>query len=393
MPLPMVGQKNAQAKNHFKNVIAIAAGKGGVGKSTLTINLGLALQKRGFKVGILDGDIYGPSLRRMLIEDRLPSQKGEELFPALAGGMKLISMAYFRTEHQAASVRAPIANGIISQFIDQVQWGELDFLLVDFPPGTGDIQLTLSQKLNFNGAVMITTPQEVALQDVRKAIHLFEQVKIPLVGIVENMSYYDQMATKERVYLFGRGGGKRLAEEKGVPFLGEIPIDPLMSFKADQGKSIFDKEDEMVSATHFSDLTDHFLSHLDLLKKQQNQFSHLELNWNPLLAKNQADARVASSNKRNEALPLFILQMRQIDPYSFSIQWSDESEDVFNLNQLQKSCPCAQCTQSSNNLQKESSVQARRILTVGRYALKIEFTSGCSTGIYSYDYLRELANR
>lgn len=244
MPLPMFQSKNQQVNrekslSRIKYVVGIAAGKGGVGKSTVSVNLARALQIFGYHVGVIDADIYGPSIRKMLPEDSLPSQNGEIITPAICSGLKTISMAYFCSENKASAIRAPIANGIVSQFIKNVDWGILDFLLIDFPPGTGDVQLTLSQQANLCGVVMVTTPQEVAILDVRKAINMFDQVKIPVVGIVENMSYYCHPSTKDPLYLFGRGGGTRLAQEIGVPFLGKIPIDQGLSDSGDTGLSIF----------------------------------------------------------------------------------------------------------------------------------------------------------
>lgn len=246
MPLPMFQTDQSEPLSHpladVQAVIAIAAGKGGVGKSSVTVNLALALQAMGYQVGIMDTDIYGPSIRKMLPEDRMPSQKGALIQPALCKGIKMISMAYFRQENQATAVRAPIANGLISQFINNVQWGKLDFLLVDFPPGTGDVQLTLSQKARLIGALMVTTPQEIALLDVRKAISLFDQVKVPIIGIIENMSYYQPSEQHERVYMFGKGGGERLASESGVPLLGKIPLDPFLCACGDKGVSLFTQD-------------------------------------------------------------------------------------------------------------------------------------------------------
>lgn len=237
MPLPMFQSKGKKAKVHLPRVIAIAAGKGGVGKSTIAVNLALALRNSGQRVGLFDADIYGPSIRKMLPEEAPPSQQGEKLIPAICyGGIRMMSMAYFRKEKEAAAIRAPIANGIIMQFIQNLSWGDLDFLLIDFPPGTGDIQLTLSQHANLLGAIMVTTPQEVAVMDVRKAMHLFDQVQIPVLGIIENMSYYQPNSNDSPVYLFGKQGGEKLARSTGVPFLGEIPVDPEISRCGDMGE-------------------------------------------------------------------------------------------------------------------------------------------------------------
>ncbi|WP_075884083.1 Mrp/NBP35 family ATP-binding protein [Candidatus Protochlamydia sp. W-9] len=266
----------------IKSTIGIAAGKGGVGKSTVTVNLALALKGLGYRIGIMDTDLYGPSIRKMLPEDCLPSQKGEIIQPALCNGIKMISMAYFRKETEATAVRAPIANRLISQFINQVAWGELDYLLIDFPPGTGDIQITLSQKSHLTGALLVTTPQEVALLDVQKAMSLFNQVKVPIVGIVENMSYYVDPHSNEPVYLFGKEGGKRLARETGYPCLGQIPLDPLVGTCGDKGKSLFsmDSQSEKAVTQAFIQLAQLLVEQVESIQNQMNTtLSNVELVW------------------------------------------------------------------------------------------------------------------
>ncbi|MBS4164434.1 Uncharacterized protein PRO82_001762 [Candidatus Protochlamydia amoebophila] len=280
MPLEMYQAIPSLAS--IKSTIGIAAGKGGVGKSTVTVNLALALKGLGYRIGIMDTDLYGPSIRKMLPEDCLPSQKGEIIQPALCNGIKMISMAYFRKETEATAVRAPIANRLISQFINQVAWGELDYLLIDFPPGTGDIQITLSQKSHLTGALLVTTPQEVALLDVQKAMSLFNQVKVPIVGIVENMSYYIDHHSNEPVYLFGKEGGKRLARETGYPCLGQIPLDPLVGTCGDKGKSLFsmDSQSEKAVTQAFIQLAQLLVEQVESIQNQMNTtLSNVELVW------------------------------------------------------------------------------------------------------------------
>lgn len=282
MPFKMFQSNYTISHPNPMHVIAIAAGKGGVGKSSVTVNLALALQQLGFKVGVMDTDIYGPSVRKMLPEDQMPTQRGQTIIPALCHGIRMISMAYFRKDGEAAVVRAPIANGLVTQFIRNVSWGPLDYLLIDFPPGTGDIQLTLSQQANLTAAIMVTTPQEVAVMDVRKAMHLFEQVKVPIVGIVENMSYYYHKKTEEAVYLFGKGGGERLARESGVPFLGSIPIDPHLCQSGDNGQSIFAKDhpDLQSIAAIFIKVAEQLVAHLKTMKAEVGEhLEHFELEW------------------------------------------------------------------------------------------------------------------
>ncbi len=282
MPLPMFQNIPAKKKGEIKNIIAIAAGKGGVGKSTVTVNLAHGLKALGFSVGVMDTDIYGPSIRKMMPEDRMPSQKDEKIIPALCQGIKMISMAYFRNENEAAVVRAPIANGIIKQFIKDVDWGDLDYLLIDFPPGTGDIQLTLSQQANLKGAIVVTTPQEVALLDVRKSINMFDQVKIPIIGIVENMSYYIEPSSQEKIYIFGQGGGQRLSEETEIPFLGSIPLDPQLCKSGDTGESLFfkDKEGTTLIVQTFKGLAKQVVEHLKVSANEASEsLENFEMIW------------------------------------------------------------------------------------------------------------------
>jgi len=241
MPLKMYGQNQPRdSLEKTRNIIGILGGKGGVGKSTVTVNLALALSQRGRRVGILDADIYGPSIRHLLGDATPPKQEGDQILPAKTKGISVISVAFFQTEKEASIVRAPIANQIIDQFLGKIRWGTLDDLLIDFPPGTGDIQITLMQKARLNGAVVVTTPQEVALLDVRKSVQMCNRMDVPLLGVVENMSYF--LHQEERYALFGEGGGKLLADECGVPLLGQIPIDSELSRTGDEGVSLFDTE-------------------------------------------------------------------------------------------------------------------------------------------------------
>jgi ATP-binding protein involved in chromosome partitioning len=277
MALKMFQEKAFHPFETIGSVIAVAAGKGGVGKSTVSVNLALALHQMGYRVGIMDTDIYGPSVRRMLPENRMPAKRGERIVPAVCSGIKMISMAYFRKEEEASVVRAPIANGVIKQFIQQVDWGELDFLIIDFPPGTGDIQLTLAQQGSLTGAVMVTTPQEISMMDVKKAMNMFDQVKVPVIGIVENMSYY--LKGDEKIYLFGKGGGERLARGQGLPFLGGIPILEGISRCSDRGESIFSLESSEAAEAYLS-LARGVDSHLETLaQSSEGCLKNFELLW------------------------------------------------------------------------------------------------------------------
>lgn len=268
----------------MKFVLGIAAGKGGVGKSSLTVNLALCLQKMGYRLGIMDADIYGPSIRRMLPEDRLPENSEEvphKIIPAEKNGIKLISMAYFlKKEEDALIVRAPIANGMIKQFFHSVQWGELDCLLIDFPPGTGDIQLTLMQEGHLSGGLVITTPQEVALQDVSKAIQLFHHMHVPVLGLVENMSYFQDPLSGQKYYPFGKEGGKRLCDREGIPFLGSVPIDEDISRCCDEGLSLFDVADGKTSVRIFESIAKDVWEQLESFEKLDGSYlKKINLTW------------------------------------------------------------------------------------------------------------------
>ena len=211
---------------HIKNVIAVGSGKGGVGKSTVATNLALALHQQGLKVGLLDADIYGPSVPMMLGvcgEEPQANQEGG-ILPIEAHGIKTMSIGFIAKETQAIIWRGPMIHKMLDEFISRVAWGELDYLIVDLPPGTGDAQLSLSQLIPLTGAVVVTTPQEVALADVRRAVQMFKKVEIPLLGVIENMSYYSCPTCHERADIFSSGGGEKAARLWETKFLGGIPL-------------------------------------------------------------------------------------------------------------------------------------------------------------------------
>jgi len=223
-----------------RNVIAVAAGKGGVGKSTVSTNLALALQKQGARVGLLDADIYGPSVPTMLGEAEQPptTRPGNKIGPAVYYGMPVISVGFFTERDGAVVWRGPMIHKLLQQFLEDVEWGELDYLVVDLPPGTGDAQLSLSQLIPITGAVIVTTPQEVALIDVEKAVNMFKKVEVPILGVIENMSYYVCPACGHEDEIFSRGGGQELAESLKATFLGAVPIDSKIRYGGDIGRPI-----------------------------------------------------------------------------------------------------------------------------------------------------------
>jgi ATP-binding protein involved in chromosome partitioning len=208
-----------------RNIVAVSSGKGGVGKSTVAVNLAVSLALDGARVGLMDADVYGPNVPIMLgASEARPEVEGNRLVPIEAYGIKLMSMAVLQPGDKPMIVRGPILHGLVKQFLSDVKWGELDYLIVDMPPGTGDVQLSLAQLVPVQGAVLVTTPQDVAIADVRRALRMFETVAIPVLGVVENMSYFIAPDTGNRYNIFGEGGGEKLAEQYHVPFLGSIPL-------------------------------------------------------------------------------------------------------------------------------------------------------------------------
>ncbi|SRR5579885_606949 len=238
-----------------KHIIAVTSGKGGVGKTTVAINLAAALSRLGAKVGILDSDITGPNCPIMLgVDDYQPAAKDNRIIPAENYGIKCISMAFFVAKDTPLIWRGPMLDKAIRQFLRDVDWGELDYLLVDMPPGTGDAQLSMVQATDMSGGVIVTTPQEVALLDGMKGLAMFRQMGVPVLGFVENMSYFQPADSGERYDIFGHGGGKRLAEEYGVPFLGEVPIDISVRIGGDTGKPVVISAPESPAARAFIDI-------------------------------------------------------------------------------------------------------------------------------------------
>jgi len=221
-----------------KNTIAVASGKGGVGKSTVAVNLAVGLAREGASVGLVDADVYGPSIPLMMGITGRPQVRGTRLIPIEQWGVKVMSIGFLVDPMQAVIWRGPMASGAVKQFMSDVEWGELDYLVFDLPPGTGDIQLTLVQTIPLTGAVVVTTPQDISLADARKGYAMFARVNVPVLGIVENMSYHLCSQCGHRENIFDNGGGRRAAEELGVPFLGEIPLITAIRESGDTGRPV-----------------------------------------------------------------------------------------------------------------------------------------------------------
>lgn len=250
-----------------KHIIAVSSGKGGVGKSTVTVNLSVALKQLGYAVGLMDADIYGPNIPMMIGVSKEPVKEGEKILPAEGQGVKVISMGFFVPEDTPVVWRGPMVHSAIQQFFRDVVWGELDYLLIDLPPGTGDVPLTLSQLVPLTGAITVTTPQEVALQDVRKGMMMFKKVNVPLLGVIENMSYFVCGHCGERTEIFSTGGGERAAQKFAIPFLGRIPIDPSIREGGDMGTPIVSNNPTSPQAGAFLQIAQTLVSNIEQAEK------------------------------------------------------------------------------------------------------------------------------
>jgi len=237
-----------------KNTIAVASGKGGVGKSTVAANLAVALKSFGAEVGLMDADVYGPSIPILMGATDPPQVFGNRIIPPISQGVKMISMGYFLPKEEAVIWRGPMLHKMVQQFLGEVEWGDLDYLVIDLPPGTGDIQLSLCQTIPLTGAVIVSTPQDLALEVASKAIAMFKRLKAPILGIVENMSYYICPHCGQREEIFGYGGARAASETMGYPFLGEIPLNPTIRKRSDSGQPLTGEGEETPISRSFRDI-------------------------------------------------------------------------------------------------------------------------------------------
>jgi ATP-binding protein involved in chromosome partitioning len=348
-----------------KNIIAIASGKGGVGKSTVSTNLAFALRESGFKVGLMDADIYGPSQPGMLgAELEAPTVTDGQLNPSNRHGLSFISMGLFLGDGGPVIWRAPIAMKMIQQFLSNVIWGELDYLLIDLPPGTGDVQLTLAQQAQLTGAIIVTTPQEVALGVARKGLRMFEQVNVPILGIIENMGSFVCPHCHQETAIFSTGGGNRLSDEAKVPFLGSIPLDPEIMQSGESGVPILAQNSKSPSAQAYIKLAKEIIVRIDDLKKSGNLLEPEEIEL----------------NSKGE----------------LAVRWPDGHNSVYTPYHLRVNCRCATCIDENtgqktlDNSRVPLDIQIQGVNTVGRYAVAISFSDGHNTGIYTFKRLREI---
>lgn len=349
----------------IKNIIAIASGKGGVGKSSVSTNLAFALKERGCRVGLMDADIYGPSQPGMLGAELAPPEvTGGQIQPTVTHGISFISMGLFLGDGGPVVWRAPMAMKMIQQFIANVTWGELDYLLIDLPPGTGDVQLTLAQQAQLTGAVIVTTPQEVALGVARKGLKMFSQVNVPIVGIVENMSGFTCKHCGKETPIFSVGGGARMAEEFDTSFLGAIPLDPEIMKSGEDGVPVVARDPKSPAAQAYLKLAETVASRIEEMKKTGNMLEPENIAFSP----------------RGKLI----------------IRWPDKHRSVHTAFHLRTNCRCAVCVDENSGRKTldDSSVpldiQMQGVNPVGRYAIAIGFSDGHNTGIFTFQRLRQI---
>jgi ATP-binding protein involved in chromosome partitioning len=274
--VPSDGKARGLLELPIRNAIAVASGKGGVGKSTIAVNLAVVLAQSGARVGLLDADIYGPNIPTMMGVENLPPVQGDKLIPAEAYGVKMMSIGFMVKADQPLIWRGPMLHSAIRQFLTDVAWGELDYLVIDLPPGTGDAALSLAQSLPLSGGVIVTLPQQVSLDDARRGLEMFRHLEVDVFGVVENMSFLE-LPDGTRMDIFGEGGGQRLAEEAGVPFIGSIPMDPSVRVGGDSGKPVVVTQPDSPVARALREVAENVAAKVSIAAVQKKDFVPIEM--------------------------------------------------------------------------------------------------------------------
>ncbi len=379
-----------------KLMVAVASGKGGVGKSTVAANLAVALAGTGAATGLVDVDVYGPSAQIMfgIPKGARPEVNADQkLIPLQSQGVKIMSMAFLARDDTPILWRGPLVAKLVQDFLAHVEWGELDYLVVDLPPGTGDAQLTLCQSAPLSGAVIVTTPQDVSLVDARKGLELFRKVNVPVLGIVENMSYFLCPHCGKRTEIFRHGGGEKVARQLGVAFLGEIPLDAEVAVSGDEGIPIVAKNPDSPVSRAYRDLAGEVARQLSILSQGREGKVSLELDWGRAPARGEKKPRKVEGKEGEKPR---VLEIYKVDDRTLGISWSDGWESSIPVRLLRLGCPCAECVDEISGKRTldparvPEDVKPVVVQPVGAYALKFVWSDGHDSGIYSFDTLREL---
>lgn len=386
-PLPGIG-----------NIVAVGSGKGGVGKSTVAVNLAVALAASGLRVGLVDADVLGPSLPGMLgmpFGEAPQASPAGKLLPTVRHGVAAVSMGLLRSDDEPAIMRGPMVTKYLQMFLAQVEWGELDYLILDLPPGTGDTQLTLAQSVQLSGAIIVTTPQDVSLRIARRGLRMFETVHVPILGIVENMGTFTCPHCGSTTDVFRHGGGERMSRELDVPFLGSLPLDAEVVEAGDAGVPIVAADPDSVSARSYVAIAEALVAQLE--GRPTTTLPPFLWTWDSNEGAPPWPAEDAAV--REEGAEEAPAGLRRRDPRTLSIRWMDGHVDDLDVRDLRLACPCALCVEEMsgqallNPASVPTDVLPRKITSVGTYAVIIDWSDGHGTGIYTYGYLRGLGRR
>lgn len=370
-------------------MIAISSGKGGVGKSTVTANIAVALADAGLSVGVVDADIYGPSIPGMLgIPGTKPAMSPDQkVIPAQGHGVKVISMGMLSDDDAPAILRGPMVTKYLQMFVRQVDWGALDVLLLDLPPGTGDIQLTLAQAFPLSGAVVVSTPQDVSLKIARRGLRMMEQVNVPILGVIENMSGFTCPSCQTVTHIFHQGGGEAIARELGVAYLGKVPLDPAVVDSGDDGTPLVRAAPDSPAAGAYRAIAAALAGTADEAPGLATPFA-----WTI----SDGTGKPAPATPTSGGAPERLVGLDH-EGGALRLRWADGTEQRLNDRDLRLACQCAQCRDEMSGarlLDPERvplDLAVTRVWSVGNYALGMAFSDGHDTGIYTFRALREMA--
>jgi len=378
---------------NIKQIIAVHSAKGGVGKSTVAVNLAVGLAQRGARVGLMDADVHGPSGSIMMGTSEWPDPGHEPntIKPIKAHGIQFMSMGNLVNRETPLIWRGAMVHSVVNQFLGNVVWGDLDYLIIDMPPGTGDAQLTISQGVPLTGAVVVSTPQELSLADTMRGISVFEQVQVPILGMVENMSYFVCDGCEDRAELFGHSEAETLCEELGFPLLGRLPLEPNICSSGDSGKPLMVSHKNSASARVMDSILDNLLVILEK-RRPTNEFNieWREMEWNE---------RYPDPPKEEQAPDAPVKSVWQVSGDELGICWPDGSVSTFSARELRLACPCAVCVDewTGDALLDPNKVSTditfKKITSVGRYALNPTFSDGHSSGLFHFGRIQGMAEK
>jgi len=379
------------ALDQVKHILAIHSAKGGVGKSTVALNLAVALSKLGARVGLLDADVHGPSLSLMLGNQEWPdpiAPGANEVLPLEAHGIQFISTGNLVTRQTPLIWRGAMVHQMLAQFLNDVVWGKLDYLLIDMPPGTGDAVLTIGQQVPLTGVVSLTTPQDLSIADTARGLQTFKALKVPILGLIENMSHFVCDGCQDHVFLFGERGGESMAEALEIPLLAQIPIEAGVSASGDKGTPLVLAFPDSAPAKAIFEAAKTLKDRLD----HQETAKPFSFQWQdmPFTERNPDPPQTLRE------LPIKALW--QVSGDELGVLWPDDLKTTFSGRELRLACPCASCVDEDTGIrtlkaeQVPADIGLVNVEGVGRYAVAFRFSDGHQTGIYKYQYLRQLAN-